>query len=57
MLHKVPWISIQLALADGARIKDSEERKKDKENQKPRKMSNEEMREFFNNRNAMRKKH
>lgn len=57
MLHKVSWINIQLALADGARIKDSEERKKDKENQKPRKMSNEEMREFFNNRNAMRKKH
>ena len=57
MLHKVSWINIQLALADGARIKDSEERKKDKENQKPRKMSNEEMREFFNNRNAMRRKH
>ena len=55
MLHKVSWINIQLALADGARIKDSEERKKDRE--KPKKMTNEEMREFFNNRNAHRKKH
>lgn len=54
MLHKVPWITIQLALADGARIKDKEEREKEK---KPKKMTNEEMRDFFNNRNALRRKH
>lgn len=51
MLHRVPWINIQLALADGVRIKDKEERE-DGKSSKTGKMTQEEMREFFNNRNA-----
>lgn len=54
MLHRVSWINIQLALADGARIKDKEKRE---EEEKPKKMTQDEMKDFFNNRNAMLRKH
>ena len=55
MLHKVSWINIQLALADGARIKDREGKEKDSKG-KTGKMTQEELREFFNNRKALKRR-
>lgn len=57
MLHKVSWINIQLALADGARIKDRDGKEKGKDSKgKTGKMTQEELREFFNNRNALKRR-
>jgi len=50
--RKVAWISIQLALADGARTNTE---KSEEQEAKPKRMSNEEMKAYFNNRNKRKK--
>ena len=50
MLHGVSWINIQLALADGARMKD---RDKDGVEEAAKPMTNDELKEYFNNRKSL----
>lgn len=51
LLRGIAWINVQLMLADGARMKTGE---KGKPQEPTHRMNNDELKAFFNNRNALR---